>query len=100
MEEDEIFEVKHHRLIYLNIRKSVELYLNRCLKDISCCHKRTSKWYSGRDKRMMKLYKKASLKMEKDLDVIRIIKHLRELNILSTHSMINIFTRFQIEHAN
>ena len=100
MEADEIFEVKHHRQIILSMRKSVELYFNRCLKEKSCCQKTTNKWYSPRDKRMMKLYKKASSKIEEDLDVIRIIKHLKELNILTTHSMMNIFTRFQIDHAN
>lgn len=47
----------------------------------------------------MKLYKKAEVQINEDLDVVKIIKLIREMNILTSHSMMNKFTKFQIDHA-
>ena len=34
------------------------------------------------------------------MDIIKIIKSLRELKILASNSMMNVLTRFQIDHAS
>ena len=48
----------------------------------------------------MKLYNKLSVNIEDDMDIIKIIKSLRELKILASNSMMNVLTRFQIDHAS
>ena len=104
MEDEEVFEVNHHRPILISMRKSLDLYLNRSLKEWSCISmiKKCvhNKWFTTRDKRMMKLYKRAEQQINEDLDMVKIIKLLREVNILSTFTQLNNFSRFQIDHAH
>lgn len=84
-------EVLTHRPIVINIRKHFGLFFKRC-----CVSKlpKSDSITSKEDKRLMKLYEKVSVRIEDDMDIIKIIKSLRELKILASNSMMNVLTRF------
>jgi len=46
----------------------------------------------------MRLYNIVTERMENELDIIKMIKHMRELKIIAKNSTLNHFTKFQIDH--
>jgi len=71
-------EVKTHYPIYLSFYRSFQIF---CLNKIECllCF---SKKKLTTTKRLLKLYKIGSERMNKEMSIENIIKHLRDLKIL------------------
>ena len=94
----ETTELSAHKRIYLSTCRSFSLY---CARHFDSCHLHFMQKYMGtKNRRLIRLYKKAQDRIENELDVIKIVKHIRELKILAKNSLMNIMTRFQIDHSN
>jgi hypothetical protein len=91
-----VTEVKKHKPVILSMRNNFILYFVRIFE--TCLR---TKWYnciSKKNEQLLFLWNSAQKKIENDLDVVRIIKHLRELRIALSNQMINEKMKFQINH--
>lgn len=71
------------------------LFFSNILGAFSCfnsCSKKNSK--------LTKLYKKAENRINKELDIVKILTNVRNLKILLKNSMIDEQVRFEIAHAD
>ena len=93
-------EVCSHWRIYLSPKRIFALYFARIIDaSIWLCNMNKG-FLSHTNRRLIKLYNKAEMRIENELDVVKIVKHMRELKIIAKNSLLNAFTKFQIEHAN
>jgi hypothetical protein len=92
----EVAEVKRHKTVILSIKNNIILYLVRQFE--GCLKTRFYNCISEKNSQLLFLWNSAQEKIENDLDVIRIIKHLREIRIAVSNQMINEKMKFQINH--
>lgn len=67
---------------------------------LASCQK--NRWFNiqqGADKQLLKLYNHAAYRISNDLNVVRLIKNLRDLRILVNAEMMNRKTKFFIDHS-
>jgi len=82
-----------HRPIFLSTRKSFNLYFARFFQ--SCLSTKCFNCISGENIRLIRLLEKTSDRIEESFDIIKLIKNLRELKILSNNSnAMNPMTKF------
>ena len=76
----EATEIKKHKKVHLSYNDYIQVFFKRL-----CLPVFKNRWYnllSCRDEQLLKLCEIAETKIEKDLNVVKIIKHLRELRVL------------------
>ena len=82
---------KHHYPIKLSLCNNIRVFwLNRfcCL----CCCKR------GRNARLMRLFKEGEDRLNNDFSIDKIVKYLKNIKILTKHSILTEEMSFNIEH--
>lgn len=90
-------EIRKHKTISINIKRSTKLYFNRmfhCV--ISNSLYDIQNWHY---KKLIKLYNEADEKICNDLNVVKLIKNLRDLRIMVNSTMMDRMTKFQIDHS-
>lgn len=85
-------EIKKHKIIALNFNQSFRLFINRIL--VSCQKNRFFNILKGEDKQLLKLYNQAALKINNDLNVVKLIKNFRDVKILVNAQMMDRKVKF------
>lgn len=93
-------EINKHHLIRISSYDKILLFIHhnlpffiKCAK-FKCCS--CLRW-KNRDK-MLKMYRDGIYKIEKDLNLVRLIKMLKRLNILMKNSLMTSKIEFEIAH--
>ena len=90
-------EIRKHKTISINLKRSIKLYLHRIGQSLM-----TNRLYdiqSWKYKKLTKLYNEADEKICNDLNVVKLIKNLRDLRIMVNSTMMDRMTKFQIDHS-
>ena len=87
-------ELKKHKRIVLTTSDFVKLYFARML---GCFF--PSKIFQKREK-LLKLYYIAEERINKEMNMVKLIKGLRNIKILMKNSMMSKDVRFQLEHVD
>ena len=93
-------EIKKHHLIRLANRDKIMLFLNHNLPTLfkfsqfNCC--KCLRWENKN--KMMRMYKDGIQKIEKDLNLVRLVKMLKRINILMKNSLMTSKIDFEIAH--
>ena len=85
-------EIQKHRLIRISLKDSILLFLHDrlvCLQWFSCWKKKAQ---------FQKLFKEGKLRIEKDLNIIKLVRNLKRLKILMKSSLMTKQVKFQIAH--
>lgn len=92
----EINELGYHWHIFIYMKQQCMLFLSRYGLDqkFPC----TRNW-NGR-KRLIKLYNKCETRLNNELDLVKLIKMLRQLKIVAQHSILDDMLKYQIEHSD
>mmetsp|Transcript_35572 Transcript_35572/g.54363 ORF Transcript_35572/g.54363 Transcript_35572/m.54363 type:complete len:135 (-) Transcript_35572:1135-1539(-) len=79
-DEEEVAELKKHKSIALTRERNISLYFVRMFR---CCL--SNSWYEclgKRQKKLIHLFEETSERIEEDLDIVKILKNLRNMKIL------------------
>ena len=87
--------MKYHRIIQFKPMDNFFLYLYHRLAPLNCCVNKF--WLS--QKKFEKVYAETNKKLKKSLNVVKIIRSLRELKILMNNSLLNDELRKYLRHA-
>ena len=86
-------EILKHRYIDIKTKYWVKVYFARILGDC-CCN-----CMFKRKDRFMKLYERGQDRVEAELNIVKIMKSLRDMKILMKNSMMDKQVRYQIRHS-
>mmetsp|Transcript_9208 Transcript_9208/g.15487 ORF Transcript_9208/g.15487 Transcript_9208/m.15487 type:complete len:175 (+) Transcript_9208:410-934(+) len=90
-----VAELKSHQEIRLKFKDSLRLFLARFVS------KRIFMNFCWRKKdKLINLYEQSVERIESELDVIKIIKGLKDLKILMKNSVLNPEVKYQIKHSS
>lgn len=79
MTKEELAELKKHKKIYIKKSQNVKLFLHNTFKNTFL-----KKMCTFKDIEILhKLYDKVGKKLEADLNIVKLIKHIRDVKILS-----------------
>lgn len=84
-------ELDKHRYIEIRNLDWIRTYFARVLYVPQCC-------FPKRD-RFLKLYDKGQDRIDTDLDIVKIMKSIRNMKILMRNSFMDDETKFQITHS-
>ena len=85
-------EIRKHKTISINLKRSLKLYFHRFGRCILTNYLYDIQGYHY--KKLIKLYNEADDKISNDLNVVKLIKNLRDLKILVNSTMMDRMTKF------
>ena len=90
-------EIETHRLIRISMKDNIMLFLSSIFGDRNSCCRSICGWKN--DAKIQKLFQEGRLRIEKDLNVIKLIKSIKEMRILMKNSMMTPEIRFKVAHS-
>ena len=96
--QEEIEELKKHKKIALRTKTNVCLYFQRQL----LCLTQTVCWncVSKRYERLIHLFDQTTEKLESELNIVKIIRNLREMKIYLNNNLLDRQIKFHINHSH
>lgn len=90
-------EIKKHKVIKLDLMQSLKLFVSRKCKSVY--KNRFYNLQSNEVKKLEKLYCEAEHKIYHDLNVVRLIKSLKDMKILIDSQVMDRKIKFKIDHS-
>ena len=86
-------EIKKHRLIKISLVEKLLIFVHVYLP----CLARVCKW--GKRREFMRLYNEGKRKIDRDFNVIRMVKNLNFLKIFMMNNLMSDKVRWQVAHC-